>query len=68
VTAQDCPRISREFLDGEWKAMGDQWFRQEYLCEFIGMENQAFRREWMERARAEGLNTRKLVVPGWRFN
>ena len=68
VSAQDCPRISREFLDGEWKSMGDQWFRQEYLCAFIGMENQAFRREWMERAKEEGLNTRKLVVPGWRFN
>lgn len=66
VTAEDCARISRRFLDEEWKALGEDWFRQEYLCSFVAMENQAIRRQWLETARAEGLNYRKLVVEGWR--
>jgi hypothetical protein len=34
ITAYDCPRISRAFLDEERAAMGEWWFSQEYLCEF----------------------------------
>ena len=34
VTARECGRISRAFLAEEERAMGDRWFRQEYLCEF----------------------------------
>jgi len=35
VTADDCPRITQKFLDGERASMGDWWFRQEYYCEFV---------------------------------
>ena len=42
VTAYDCPRISREFLEEERQTMGDWWFRQEYLCEFVETEDQVF--------------------------
>ncbi|MBI4748640.1 MAG: terminase [Acidobacteria bacterium] len=34
VTAEQCPRISKEFLESERKALGDRDFRQEYLCSF----------------------------------
>lgn len=34
VTAYDCPRIPRSYLDDEREALGDDMFRQEYLCEF----------------------------------
>lgn len=34
ITAQECPRISPAFLAEEQKALGDRWFRQEYLCSF----------------------------------
>jgi hypothetical protein len=34
VTAYDCPRIGRDFLEEERRTMGERWFRQEYLCEF----------------------------------
>jgi hypothetical protein len=34
VTAEECPRISAEFLAEERQALGDRWFRQEYLCSF----------------------------------
>jgi hypothetical protein len=34
VTAEQCPRISAEFLAEERQALGERWFRQEYLCRF----------------------------------
>ena len=33
--ATENPRISKEYLDEEREIMGDRWFRQEYLCEFV---------------------------------
>src|SRR5579883_2773188 len=35
ATAEECPRISRAFLEGERRAMGERQFRQEYGCEFL---------------------------------
>lgn len=34
ITAPECPRISPEFLAEEQRALGERWFRQEYLCSF----------------------------------
>jgi hypothetical protein len=34
VTANECPRISREFLEDEKRALGEIWYRQEYECSF----------------------------------
>ncbi len=34
ITAEQCPRISAEFLAEERLALGDRWYRQEYLCDF----------------------------------
>ncbi len=45
VTAYDCPRIPREFVEEERRAMGDRWFRQEYLCEFTESEDGVFGRD-----------------------
>ncbi|MCG0276726.1 MAG: terminase family protein [Thermosediminibacteraceae bacterium] len=42
ITAYDCPRISREFLEEERQTMSDWWFRQEYLCEFVETEDSVF--------------------------
>ena len=50
VPAPECPRISREFLEQEREAMGERWFRQEYLCEFVDSGNGVFGRELVERA------------------
>ena len=35
VTAEECPRISSEFLRQERVSLGDWWYRQEYECEFV---------------------------------
>jgi hypothetical protein len=45
LTAYDCPRISQEFLEEERKALGDWWFRQEYLCEFVERADSLFSHE-----------------------
>jgi hypothetical protein len=34
ITAQDCPRISAEFLAEERSVLGPRWFAMEYGCEF----------------------------------
>lgn len=42
VAASDCPRISREFLDGERAALGSLAFRSEYGVEFVDTDEQVF--------------------------
>ena len=42
ITALDCPRIDRDFLEEERAALGDWWFKQEYLCEFVETVDQVF--------------------------
>jgi hypothetical protein len=34
VTAEQCPRITAEFLAEERQALGERWYRQEYECSF----------------------------------
>jgi hypothetical protein len=50
IPANKCPRISPEFLDEEKRVLGSFWFQQEYLCEFLDSQTQAFRSEDVERA------------------
>ena len=42
LRAEDCPRISKEFLVEEERALGPFLFRQEYLCEFLDDESSIF--------------------------
>jgi len=50
VTAEQCPRISTPFLEEERRTIGEWWFSQEYMCQFLDAESQAFRTEDIERA------------------
>jgi hypothetical protein len=43
VVADDCPRISKEFLASELEALGRFWYSQEYECLFVENENSVFR-------------------------
>jgi hypothetical protein len=58
--ATECERISVEVLEEERRAQTAEWFAQEYLCSFVGMENQAFRKEWLAAAVAEGIGVEAL--------
>ena len=42
ITANECPRITEEFLQEERASLGDWWFRQEYMCEFVETVDQIF--------------------------
>jgi hypothetical protein len=42
ITAEECHRIPRSFLDDERKALGDRWFKQEYMCDFAETVDSVF--------------------------
>jgi hypothetical protein len=52
--ATECERISKEFLDEERRQLGEAWFRQEYMCQFVENEQQMFGRDLVMGALEEG--------------
>ena len=42
VTAEECPRISRQFLEEERLIHNANSFAQEYVCEFVSTSSQVF--------------------------
>jgi hypothetical protein len=50
VSAEDCPRISKEFLAEERKAISEADYRRDYLCEFSDGEECFFTRELIDQA------------------
>jgi terminase large subunit-like protein len=42
VTAPECQRISAEFLEEERRALGERWYRQEYLVSFEDVVDAVF--------------------------
>lgn len=42
VTALECPRIDPAWLATERDRIGDWWYRQEYMCEFVETDDQVF--------------------------
>lgn len=50
VNAEQCPRISPEFLAEERRSLGDLVYQSEYLCRFVDTEDQAFRSSDIEAA------------------
>lgn len=57
ITAAQCPRIPAAFLAEERRNLGEWWFRQEYECEFLDAETQAFRAADIDAAFREGVET-----------
>lgn len=50
VTAEECPRIGREFLEEERVSLPSWVYRQEYECTFEETSDQVFTTEMVERA------------------
>ena len=50
ITAPECPRITPEFLAEERRALGERWFRQEYLCSFEDVIDAVFDEEHIQAA------------------
>lgn len=53
ITAEQCPRISPEFLAEEERTLGPWWYRQEYFGEFQDAQSQVFTRAEIDAAFAE---------------
>jgi Terminase large subunit, T4likevirus-type, N-terminal len=47
ITAYDCPRISKTFLDEEARTLPPLWFQSEYMCEFVDLIGQVFASEFV---------------------
>ena len=62
VPATGCPRISPEFLEQERRALGDDWYRQEYLCEFVDAARADFPRETIDRAFTDEIQPLQLGI------
>ncbi len=50
ITADQCPRISPQWLENEKRTIPDFWFRQEFLCEFTETLDSFFNYDDIERA------------------
>jgi hypothetical protein len=61
VPATECPRIPAEFLEEERRAMGEAWFRQEYLCEFVDEVTGVFERDLLEQALSDDFEPLQLA-------
>ena len=53
VPAGRCPRIPAGFLAEEAETLGPFWYAQEYGCQFLDAQSQAFTRDEVDRAFAE---------------
>jgi hypothetical protein len=42
ITADQCPRIDKSWLERERAMIGDWWYLQEYFCEFVETSDQVF--------------------------
>lgn len=49
VTADQCPRIDKAWLEAERRALGDHIFRSEYGCEFLSTIDSVFRYDDIQR-------------------
>ena len=50
VTAEQCPRISPEFLEEQKLTLGERWYNQEFMCSFEEAMGQVFSTASIERA------------------
>jgi Terminase large subunit, T4likevirus-type, N-terminal len=50
VRAEECPRLTSDFLAGERRAMGPRWYRQEYQCSFESAVDSVFNEEDLQAA------------------
>jgi hypothetical protein len=64
VTAEQCPRISKAFLKEERRALGERWFRQEYLTDFAECIDAVFRYADIQAARSDDIKPLFPVTAG----
>ncbi len=61
VTAEECPRISKEHLKEEKRVLGERWYKQEYMCEFEDISGGVFDMDMVRAAFKSDI--KPLVIP-----
>jgi hypothetical protein len=61
VKGPECERIAGSFLEEEKRAMGMQWYEQEYLCAFVDSAANMFGRDLVMGAMSEDVEPLKTV-------
>jgi Terminase large subunit, T4likevirus-type, N-terminal len=57
ITADECPRIPRSYLEEQRRSMGDWWFQQEFYARFLDPETSVFHSADIERMFSKGVET-----------
>jgi len=65
VTAYECPRITKEYLERERRDIGDWWFAQEYLCEFRQDNDALFNEAWIRYYDPEAIPDMDTIIQSW---
>ncbi len=65
ITAPECPRISREFLEHERLAIGERAFNREFLCEFLPYGDQIISRQLLDAAESPHVKPWNGGKPLW---
>ncbi len=60
ITAEECPRITSEFLRQEMETLGKWFYSQEYNCEFVEGEQSVFRYDDVMKAFTSEVKTLNL--------
>ncbi len=63
VTAEQCPRITAKFLREEKSKLPDNWYRQEYFCEFADTDDAVFSYEDVMRAMSDDVQPLFAMAP-----
>ncbi len=50
VTAEECPRIKKSYLERQRRSRPERSFQQEYMCQFVEREGAAFSQESIDAA------------------
>ena len=65
VTANQCPRISPEYLDQERSIIGEWMYAQEYLCAFQQDNNAFFKEGWIRYYDPEAIPDMDTFIQSW---
>ena len=55
IKADECPRISPEFLEEEKRSLGEWWYKQEYMCEFVETMDQVFNYQYIDKSLSDDI-------------
>jgi hypothetical protein len=61
VVADECPRITPEFLAEERRNIGERWFRQEYYCEFLSAIGAVFSGDDIDASMSPGVQALEFL-------